>query len=46
LILAARDAVDGDEKPTALGHPLRHCVRQLCTFGEIHTRQRTEDGCT
>ena len=38
LILAARDAVDGDEEPTPLGHPLRNGVRQLCTNGQIHAR--------
>ena len=38
LILAARDAVHGDEEPTALGNPLRNCVRQLFADKQVHAR--------
>ena len=41
LILAARDAVDGDEEPTAVGHPLWHCVRQLFANAQIHAAQNS-----
>ena len=43
LILARRHAVDGDEEPTALGHPLWNCVRQLFANGQVHAAQRNED---
>src|SRR6266487_5151965 len=36
LVFARRHAVDGDKEPTALGHPLWNCVRQLFADGEIH----------
>jgi hypothetical protein len=38
LVLARRHAVDGDKEPTALGHPLWDCVRQLFSDGQIHAR--------
>ena len=36
LVFARWHAVDGDEEPTAFGHPLWNCVRQLCTHGQTH----------
>ena len=36
LILAAGDAVDSDKEPTAVGHPLRNCVRQLLADRQVH----------
>ena len=36
LIPSRRLAFDGDEKPTALGNPLRDGVRQFAADGQIH----------
>ena len=36
LVFARRHAVDCDKEPTALGYPLRNCVRQLFADREIH----------
>src|SRR5438046_980801 len=36
LVFARWHAVDGDKEPTALGHPLRNCVRQLFADGGTH----------
>ena len=38
LDFALRHTVDGDEKPTAVGHPLWNCVRQLFADRQIHGR--------
>ena len=38
LVFARRDAIDGNKEPTALGYPLRNCVRQLFANGQIHAR--------
>jgi hypothetical protein len=38
LVFTQRHAVDGDKEPTALGHPLWNCVRQLFANGQIHAR--------
>ena len=43
LVLARRHAVDRDEKPTAFGHPLRNCVRQLFADGQIHVADPSAD---
>jgi hypothetical protein len=37
LVFAWRHAVNRDEKPATLGHPLWSCVRQFCADGQIHT---------
>jgi hypothetical protein len=34
LVLARQDAVNGDKEPTALGYPLRGCVRQFLRTGK------------
>ena len=38
LVLARGYAVNGDKEPTALGYPLRDCVRQFFADGQIHAR--------
>ena len=38
LVFARRQAVNGDKEPTALGYPLRNCVRQRFADGQIHAR--------
>jgi hypothetical protein len=42
LILAARDAVDGDEEPTALGHPLRAAFRVRDGLDEQNAKELCE----
>src|SRR5262249_53238730 len=41
LVFARRHAVDSDKEPTALGHPLRNCMRQLFADREIHVSSLT-----
>jgi hypothetical protein len=41
LVFARRHAVNGYEKPTALGHPLRNRVRQLFANGQSHASSIT-----
>src|SRR5437868_15481687 len=41
LVFAPRRTVDGNKEPTALGHPLRNCVRQLFADREIHVSSLT-----
>src|ERR1700756_906589 len=36
LVLPSWHTVNGDEKPTAVGDPLRNCVWQLLANGKIH----------
>jgi len=36
LVFAWWHAIDGDKEPTALGDPLRNCVRQLFADRQIH----------
>jgi hypothetical protein len=43
LVLARRHAVDRDEKPTAFGHPLRNCVRQLFADGQTDVADPSAD---
>ena len=38
LVLTRRHAVNCYKEPTALGHPLRNCVRQRFADGQIHPR--------
>ena len=38
LVFAPRRAVNRDKEPTAFGHPLWNCVRQLFADGQIHAR--------
>ncbi len=42
LVFTPGHTIDGDEKPTALGDPLRNCVRQLFADGQIHVRSVTK----
>ena len=41
LVFARRHTIDGDKEPTALGHPLRNCMRQLFAHREIHVSSLT-----
>src|SRR5262245_57224281 len=36
LVFARRHTVNSDEEPTALGHPLWNCVRQLLADEQVH----------
>jgi hypothetical protein len=40
LVFGSKRTVDRDEKPTALGHPLWNCVRQLFADGQIHASSK------
>jgi hypothetical protein len=42
LVFTRRHAVDGDKEPTALGHPLWNCVRQLLAHRQTHALEHTE----
>src|SRR5882724_8581843 len=42
LVFTRRHTVDRDKEPTALGHPLWNCVRQLLAHREIHALEHTE----
>ena len=42
LVFTPGHTIDGDEKPTALSHPLWNCVRQLFADGQIHGRSVTK----
>ena len=41
LVIARGHAVDRDEKPTPLRHPLRNCVWQFFADGKIHAAERS-----
>src|SRR6516225_9457478 len=41
LVFAPRHTINGDKEPTALGYPLRNCVRRLFARREIHVSSLT-----